>query len=115
MTISNMKKSKSVLRGLAARRFAVAPLAFAIANIALPSASFAAEEYKTLEEIVVTATKRAEDLQSVPQSITAFSGDTMEIMGISSMSDYIKALPSVTLTATQPGRNSLAMRGISSG
>ena len=49
MTISNMKKSKSVLRGLAARRFAVAPLAFAIANIALPSASFAAEEYKTLE------------------------------------------------------------------
>jgi len=115
MTISNNKKSKSVLRGLAVQRFAVAPLAFAIANIALPSTSFAEEEYKAIEEIVVTATKRAENLQSVPQSITAFSGDTMEIMGISSMSDYINALPSVTLTATQPGRNSLAMRGISSG
>ena len=115
MTISNNKKSKSVLRGLAVQRFAVAPLALAIANIALPSTSFAEEEYKAIEEIVVTANKRAENLQSVPQSITAFSGDTMEIMGINSMSDYINALPSVTLTATQPGRNSLAMRGISSG
>ena len=115
MTISNNKKSKSVLRGMAVQRFAAAPLAFAIANIALPSASFAEEEYKAIEEILVTATKRAENLQSVPQSITAFSGDTMEIMGITSMSDYINALPSVTLTATQPGRNSLAMRGISSG
>lgn len=115
MTISNNKKSKSVLSGLAVQRFAVAPLAFAIANIALPSTSFAEEEYKAIEEIVVTANKRAENLQSVPQSITAFSGDTMEIMGINSMSDYINALPSVTLTATQPGRNSLAMRGISSG
>jgi outer membrane receptor protein involved in Fe transport len=115
MTISNNKKSTSVLRGAPMQRFAMAPLALAIANLILPSTSFADEEHKTIEEITVTATKRAIDLQSVAQSITAFSGDTIETMGITSMSDYINALPSVTLTANQPGRNSLAMRGISSG
>ena len=115
MTIFDNKKATSVLRGAPIQRFAMAPLALAIANLILPSTSFADEEPKTIEEILVTATKRAENLQSVPQSITAFSGDTMDIMGINSMSDYINALPSVTLTATQPGRNNLAMRGISSG
>lgn len=107
-------KSKMLdLSSYSMKTFAVAPLAVAIANVSLPNASVA--QTKALEEITVTATKQALDLQSVPQSINALSGDAMETMGIGSLSDVIKALPSVSLTAIQPGRNSLTMRGISSG
>ena len=40
------------------------------------SATFAQD--LALEEIIVTATKRAESTQTIPLSITAISGDTLE-------------------------------------
>ncbi|HKY92046.1 MAG TPA: TonB-dependent receptor [Nevskiaceae bacterium] len=46
-----------------------------------------------LEEIVVTAQKRSESINSVPIAITAFSGDTMEEMGISDTRDLGIAVP----------------------
>ena len=52
-----------------------------------------------LEEIIVTATKREVNLQDVGQSIMALSNQDMEKMGIKSMADYVKALPSVVLTS----------------
>jgi outer membrane receptor protein involved in Fe transport len=66
-----------------------------------------------LEEIIVTATKRELNIQDVGQSIMALTNEDIEKMGIKSMADYIKALPSVVLTAEVPGRNDLVMRGIS--
>ena len=66
-----------------------------------------------LEEIIVTATKRELNLQDVGQAIMALSTEDMEKMGIKSMADYVKALPSVVLTAERPGQNDLVMRGIS--
>ena len=65
-----------------------------------------------LEEIIVTATKRELDLQEVSQSIMALSNEDIDKMGIKSMADYVKALPSVVLTAEVPGRNDLVMRGV---
>ena len=65
-----------------------------------------------LEEIIVTATKRELNLQDVGQSIMALSNQDIEKMGIKSMSDYVKALPSVVLTSERPGQNDLVMRGI---
>ena len=69
------------------------------------------EEYN-LEEIIVTATKRELNLQDVGQSIMAISNEDIEKMGIKSMADYVKVLPSVVLTAERPGQNDLVMRGI---
>jgi len=66
-----------------------------------------------IEEIIVTATKRAIPLQDVPQSIEVFSGEAIEKMVMRSMEDYTRAIPSATLTASQPGKNVLTMRGIS--
>jgi iron complex outermembrane receptor protein len=94
------------------RRFLVAPLAAAVVNALFSASAMAQDKPKALEEIIVTATKRDLNLQDVPQSITAFSTEDIEKMGVRSMNDYVKALPSVSLTATQPGRNSLVMRGI---
>ena len=71
-----------------------------------------AQESGGIEEIIVTATKRELSLQDVTQAIMALSNEDIEKMGIKSMADYIKALPSVVLTAEVPGRNDLVMRGI---
>ena len=65
-----------------------------------------------LEEIIVTATKRELNLQDVGQAIMVLSNADIEKMGIKSMADYVKALPSVVLTAERPGQNDLVMRGI---
>ncbi|MBT4523218.1 MAG: TonB-dependent receptor [Halieaceae bacterium] len=99
----------------ATRRFAAAPLAAAVVHAMLAQAAVAQDERAILEEVIVTATKRELNLQDVGQSIVAFSTADIEKMGIKSMSDYIRALPSVSLTSTTPGRNSLVMRGISTG
>ncbi|HEY0747123.1 MAG TPA: hypothetical protein VGD63_10515, partial [Steroidobacteraceae bacterium] len=37
-----------------------------------------------LEEIVVTAQKRSENLQSVPVAVTAFTAETRDLIGIES-------------------------------
>jgi iron complex outermembrane receptor protein len=54
-----------------------------------------------LEEIVVTARKRSENLQSEPLSITAFSGDMLEKLNISKVNDLL-SVPNVSMIA-EPG------------
>jgi iron complex outermembrane receptor protein len=50
-----------------------------------------------LEEIVVTAQKRAQNLQDVPISITAFSGEELDNLGFEGPFDLFKQAPNVTL------------------
>jgi iron complex outermembrane receptor protein len=106
--------------------YTLTPLTAAIVAALHPGADLAAQEVGDqankeaadkilVEEVIVTATKRAESLQEVPQSITAFSGLAIEKMQFKNMEDYLKALPSAALTSSLPGRNSLVMRGVSTG
>ena len=53
-----------------------------------------------LEEIVVTARKREENLQDIPVSITAFSADAIEKAAIFDVRDVAKVAPNVTLQTT---------------
>jgi outer membrane receptor protein involved in Fe transport len=73
------------------------------------------ERRPMLEEIVVTATRREASLQDVPHSITAFTTADIERQAFRNMEDYVKALPSLALVNSLPGRNSLVMRGIATG
>lgn len=68
-----------------------------------------------LDEIVVTAEKRAEDLQKVPISMQVLSEEKLEQLGVSSFDDYAKFLPSVSFQTTGPGQAQLYFRGIASG
>lgn len=52
-----------------------------------------------VEEIVVTARKKAESLQDVPMAISAFSMDGMESRGIDSMSDVAAFTPGLTFSS----------------
>ncbi len=93
------------------------PVVTAVVSALYPAASALGQSpgQGALEEVVVTATKREINLQVVPQSITAFSSLDIEKMAFKNMEDYMKALPSASLVNTMPGRNSLSMRGISTG
>lgn len=67
----------------------------------------------TLEEVVVTARKRAENLQEVPIAVTAFGEDTIERAGIERADDYISLIPNVTLVDTANiGDTQVSIRGI---
>lgn len=57
-----------------------------------------------LEEVVVTARKRAESLEDVPISITAFSAEAIEERGIESVYDLAKLTPNLSFNQSQ-GRN----------
>ena len=70
----------------------------------------------TLEEIVVTAQRREQNLQEVPVSVTAFTGATLENLKITEASQYLQMTPNVSYTEDgQVGARgiSVAMRGVS--
>ena len=53
----------------------------------------ASQSNAALEEVVVTATKRAETIQDVPVSVTAVSADMMAKVGIGDMEDLSAVVP----------------------
>ena len=68
-----------------------------------------------LEEVVVTAQRRTENLQDVPISIQALTGDTLSQLNVSTVQDVIKFLPSVTTNTLGPGQTNIYIRGLSIG
>ncbi|NIB39073.1 TonB-dependent receptor [Pseudomaricurvus alkylphenolicus] len=67
----------------------------------------------TLEEVVVTATKRSETLQDVSMSISAMTGDSLERVGATDFADIATSVPSLSLRSSGPGRTKLNIRGVS--
>ena len=66
-----------------------------------------------LEEVVVTARARAESLQDVPATVTAFTEGQIENMGVERAEDFIYMTPGVTFVNTvEVGDSSLSIRGI---
>jgi len=68
-----------------------------------------------LEEIIVTAQKRSEDLPSVPVSIQALVTQRLAELNVQKFDDYVKFLPSVSYQTFGPGFASVYMRGVASG
>ncbi|MFT5572827.1 MAG: iron complex outermembrane receptor protein [Cryomorphaceae bacterium] len=64
-----------------------------------------------LEEIVVTATKRAESTQDIAVSIQAVTGDTMKELGIQTFDEYVEYLPNVVSAGNGPGQKEIYIRG----
>ncbi|HSC68880.1 MAG TPA: TonB-dependent receptor [Cellvibrio sp.] len=83
--------------------------------IALPLAAPAfAQDGPVLEEILVTAQKRVQNLRDVPISVNALSSEKIEAAGITSIERLGDYVPSFNMTQTGIGTN-IAIRGISSG
>ena len=80
---------------------------------ALPAASFAEEGF--IEEILVTARKREENLQEVPIAITAFSSQAMESANMNDLRDIGKYTPGAAFTSYGMGSSeagAIFLRGI---
>ena len=81
-----------------------------VATTATPDAQ--AQEDFALEEIVVTARKRSENLQDVPISVQAFGAETIAKQGIRTLEDYARLVPSLTYSSWLPGNSILVFRGV---
>ena len=66
----------------------------------------------SLEEIVVTATRREESINRVPISVTAFNQEMIDQKGIKDFQDVVRFTPGVSIDTT--GTNAISIRGISS-
>ena len=70
-----------------------------------------------LEEIVVTATRREENIQSVPVTITAFTKEQMDVQGVRAVDDIARLTPGVQFSRAGFGSelgNTISIRGVSS-
>jgi iron complex outermembrane recepter protein len=103
------------------KQFRRSPLAQAVSaalsGVVLATATgFPANAQDTaLEEIIVTAQKRTENLQDVAVSVQVLGSQQLEQLNVSGFGDYIEFLPTVSFQAERPGVAQIYMRGISSG
>lgn len=66
-------------------------------------------------DIVVTASKREENLQDVPLAITAIGTERLSELQVKEFQDVVKFLPSVTIQTLAPGFSQVYFRGVASG
>jgi iron complex outermembrane recepter protein len=71
-----------------------------------------AEEPGELQEVLVTAQRRTENLQSVPLSVQAFDEAALTREGIKDLADLVKRTPGVDLQANLPGNSVISIRGV---
>ncbi len=83
--------------------------ASAVAFSALPVSVFA---QSALEEIVVTARKREESLQSTPVSVSAFSGEALARAGVGDFLEIATRVPGFTMNSGNVTEPNIFMRGI---
>ncbi len=105
---------------IAYRRAAISVLLTTTALFAAPALAqeAPADESATQDDtqIIVTAQKRSESLQSVPASIQALGTQKLDQLNISDFKGYAAQLPSVSFQSSgAPGSNLIYMRGVASG
>jgi iron complex outermembrane receptor protein len=98
-------------------------LSYAIAAILSGSATgfvYAAPAADTdtsdsIQEIVVTAQRRTENIQNVPITIQALTAETLKDLSVTTFDDFVRYLPNVSVATNGPGQGNIFMRGLSVG
>jgi len=76
--------------------------------------SYAQGTDETIDEIVITATKRAESLMDVSAAVSVFDGATVEKLSINTLARLTEFAPSVMMSEAQAATN-IFIRGVGSG
>ena len=122
---STLSRAVAAILGAAAAHAALA----ATAASAIPNATVAAStptvsltpagksttNASRLQEVIVTANRRVQNVQDVPITMQALTGRTLRELHVATLSGYLKYVPNVTMAETAPGEDTLFMRGISTG
>jgi iron complex outermembrane recepter protein len=108
-----MKKFE-LLSATAIALFAATPALSQTAPAPAKPAADAAEEDIAADEIIVTATLRNENLQSVPIAVTAFNTATLEKAGVRDIRalDQVSTSFNLNSTQTESGGTTLRVRGV---
>jgi len=75
----------------------------------------AATESTALGEVVVTAQRRVENIQDVPITIQALTGETLNKLNVQTFDEFVQYLPNVTVSTNGPAQGEIFMRGLSVG
>jgi iron complex outermembrane recepter protein len=109
----------AILSGYAGLAYAAdpSPTSADVATLTVTDASTdaSASGASGVSEIIVTAERRDESVQSVPATIQAFTGQTLSQQNITTLNDLIKYTPNVTFGNNGPGQGVIFMRGLSAG
>lgn len=87
------------------------------AAVATTADSTVAAQGKQAEpaEIIVTAQRRNENVQNVPMTLQALTGETLKQFNVVTFDDLLKYTPNVTFGSNGPGAGAIFMRGLSAG
>ena len=81
----------------------------ALAAVAMPTGASA----QVLEEIVVSAQKREENLQEIPISVSALTGSQIDALGMKDFTEVTQQIPALQLNTWSPNLTIFNIRGIS--
>jgi len=73
---------------------------------------YASENHFALEEVIVTAQKRAQSSQDVGMAITATGGETLKDMGVTNPADLSMVTPGLTFSDAGSGAPVYSLRGV---
>ncbi|GAB3099616.1 TonB-dependent receptor [Aestuariicella hydrocarbonica] len=91
----------------------VSPLAAAVSLVIGLAANPLSAANFGIEEVIVTATKRAESIQDVPISVSAFSGDFLERSGLEDLQDMSNIAPNLYINKSSQAVNQrISIRGV---
>jgi len=85
------------------------PLVALAAACSLPLSGYA----QVLEEVVVTAQKREQNIQDVGIAITAFTGDQVDALGMTNTTEIIQQVPGMDMVSFSPNLTAFNIRGVS--
>jgi len=92
--------------------FKISTLSAAVASTLISGPTAAQEAH--LEEVIVTATRRAQSIQDIPINITALSAGLIERQHLTDLSDIARVVPGLTVVDQGPrSGNTLTVRGLS--
>jgi iron complex outermembrane receptor protein len=74
-----------------------------------------AEAASSLEEVLVTATKRASTIQDVPFSINAMTEEDIQRSGATNIEELARNVAGLNIQNLGPGQSQIALRGVSAG
>ncbi len=87
---------------------------FAFSSFALlPATGYS--QGNVLEEVIVTAQKRVENVQDIPVTINVVTGETLDIFSIRDTNDLANSVPGLVIQATPQNLSQITVRGLGTG
>lgn len=91
-------------------------VAVALATVASMETAFAQKSDLALEEVLVTATRRAKSVNEIPYNITAINGEDLARAGVTGLAGVMNSVPGIVFSDQGPRanaiNNAIVLRGI---